>query len=148
MAIRTSWTSRARKFAAYLANPAVQTASQFDKKVDFRGGIKEKIEEKTSASSITVDPNDGSVQTVTLDTNATFNLSSAFEVGSSVTLVIKQDGTGSRTGTFRDADSNLIKFPSGDPTLTTDANGIDVVTIIRSGDSDYLGNIAQGFTTG
>lgn len=145
MAIRTAWTSRARKFAAYLANPAVATASQFEKVVDFRGGIKEKVEPKTSASSITIDPKDGSIQSVTLDTNATFTMS-GFDTGSSVTIIITQDATGSRTGTFTDG-SNNVKFPGGDPTLTTDANGIDAVTIVYDG-TNYIGNIAQNFTTG
>lgn len=141
MAIRaaSAFSSRSRRFSAFIRNPSLDTTSQFDKVVDFRGGIKEKVESKASASSISIDPKDGSIQSVTLDTNATFSMS-GFETGNSVTLIITQDGTGSRTGTF-----TSVKFPGGAPTLTTDANAIDVVTIVYDG-TNYLGNIAQAFS--
>ena len=141
MAIRaaSAFSSRSRRFSAFIRNPALNTVSQFDKVVDLRGGIKEKVETKTSASSISIDPKDGSIQSVTLDTDATFSMS-GFETGNSVTLIITQDGTGSRTGTF-----TSVKFPGGAPTLTTDANAIDVVTIVYDG-TNYLGNIAQAFS--
>ena len=140
MAIRTQWTSRSRKFAAYLSNPAIATTSRFEQVVDLQGGIKEKVETKSSASSITIDPKDGSIQSVTLGTSATFTMSN-FDSGNSVTLIITQDGSGSRTGTF-----TSVKFPGGAPTLSTGANDIDVVTIVYDG-TNYLGNIAQDFTT-
>lgn len=143
MAIRGAsfaFSSRSRRFSAFIRNPSLTTTSQFTKVVDFQGGIKEKVETVTSASSISIDPNNGSVQSVTLDTNATFSMSN-FETGQSVTIIITQDGTGSRTGTF-----TSVKFPGGAPTLTTDANAIDVVTILYDG-TNYLGNIAQAFST-
>ena len=140
MAIRANFSSRSRRFSAFIRNPVVNTISTFAQAATFSGGIKEEITPKTSASSITVNPNDSSVQSVTLDTNATFTMS-GFETGQSLTLIITQDGTGSRTGTF-----TSVKFPGGAPTLTTDANAIDVVTILYDG-TNYLGNIAQDFTT-
>lgn len=142
MAIRaaSAFSSRSRRFSAFIRNPQVTTTSEFTGKTTFGGGIKEEITAKSSASSITINPNDSSVQSVTLATNATFTMS-GFETGQSVTLIITQDGTGSRTGTF-----TSVKFPGGAPTLTTDANAIDVVTILYDG-TNYLGNIAQAFST-
>ena len=139
MAIRGNFSSRSRKFSAFIRNPIFNTTSSFVQAATFSGGIKEEITAKTSASSITIDPNESSLQSVTLNTNATFTMS-GFETGQSVTLIIKQDGTGSRTGTF-----TSVKFPGGAPTLTTTANAIDVITIVYDG-TDYLGNIAQEFT--
>lgn len=142
MAIRsaTAFSSRSRRFSAFVRNPFVNTVATFQQAATFSGGIKEDITAKTSAASITINPNDSSVQSVTLDTNATFTMSN-FETGQSVTLIITQDGTGSRTGTF-----TSVKFPGGAPTLTTDANAIDVVTILYDG-TNYLGNIAQAFAS-
>ena len=139
MAIRGNFSSRSRKLSAFIRNPIFNTTSSFAQAATFSGGIKEEITAKTSASSITIDPNKSSLQSVTLNTNATFTMS-GFETGQSVTLIIKQDGTGSRTGTF-----TSVKFPGGAPTLTTTANAIDVITIVYDG-TDYLGNIAQEFT--
>ena len=142
MAIRSAsaFSSRSRRFSAFIRNPSLNTTTEFSKVATFSGGVKEDITSKTSASSITIDPNDSSVQSVTLDTNATFTMSN-FATGQSVTLIITQDGTGSRTGTF-----TSVKFPGGAPTLSTDASAIDVVTILYDGTS-YLGNIAQAFST-
>ena len=139
MAIRANFSSRSRTFSAFIRNPILNTTSSFAQAAIFSGGIKEEITAKTSASSITINPNESSLQSVTLNTNATFTMSS-FETGQSVTLIIKQDGTGSRTGTF-----TSVKFPGGAPTLTTTAAAIDVITIVYDG-TDYLGNIAQEFT--
>ena len=140
MALRTNWTSRSRRFAAYLANPAIAQSSRFESVVDFQGGIKEEITSKTSSTTITIDPANSSVQTVTLGHSTTFSMSN-FETGQSVTLIITQDGSGSRTGAF-----TSVKFPGGAPTLSTGAGDIDVVTILYDG-TNYLGNIAQDFTT-
>lgn len=149
MSIRSAaaFSSRNRRFSAFIKNPALNTVSTFEKAATFSGGIQEDITTVTSASSINIDPDASSIQTVTLDTSATFTFTN-FEIGQSVTLIIKQDGTGSRTGTFVDPATNKVRFPGGDPTLTTDANAIDVITVVRSADSDYLGNIAQDFKTG
>jgi hypothetical protein len=141
MAIRSAaaFSSRSRRFSAFIRNPSIEASSAFTQTALFSGGIKEEIVAKTSASSISIDPSTSSVQSVTLDTNATFSMVN-FDTGQSVTLIITQDGTGSRTGTF-----TSVKFPGGPPTLTTDANAIDVVTIIYDG-TNYLGNIAQAFS--
>ena len=142
MAIRAAntFSSRSRRFSAFVRNPQVTTTSEFTTRAAFNGGIQEEVTTKSSASTITIDPNDSSVQSVTLGTSATFTMSN-FQTGQSVTLIITQDGTGNRTGTF-----TSVKFPGGAPTLSTGAGDIDVVTILYDG-TNYLGNIAQDFTT-
>ena len=61
--------------------------------------------------------------------------------GQSILIIITQDGTGSRTGAF-----TSVKFPGGAPTLSTGAGDIDVISVFYDG-TNYLGNIAQDFTT-
>ena len=69
----------------------------------------------------------GNVQTWTMTGNCTFTMPSGttLQAGSSFTLILTQDGTGSRTGTFTGA-----KWAGGTaPTLTTTATtGIDILT--------------------
>jgi len=109
----------------------------------FNVGYKEDINSLTSNSTITVDSSLASVHTVTLDTNTEFNIS-ALPTGGSVTLIITQDGTGSRTATFGTDGSTAVKFAGGTPTLTTAGGSIDVVTIFNDG-TNYLGSIAKAF---
>jgi len=109
----------------------------------FNVGYKEDVNSLTSSSTITVDSSLASVHTVTLDTNTEFNIS-ALPTGGSVTLIITQDGTGSRTATFGTDGSTAVKFAGGTPTLTTAGGSIDVVTIFNDG-TNYLGSIAKAF---
>ena len=111
--------------------------------VRFNAGYKEDINALTSSSTITVDCSLASTHKVTLATNTEFNISS-LPTGGSVTLIITQDGTGSRTATFGTDGSTAVKFAGGTPTLTTTAAGIDVVTIFNDG-TNFLGNLAKAF---
>jgi hypothetical protein len=61
-----------------------------------------------------------------------------------VTIIITQDGTGSRTATFGTDGSTAVKFAGGTPTLSTAASAIDVVTIFNDG-TNYLGNLASAY---
>jgi tetrahydromethanopterin S-methyltransferase subunit G len=57
-------------------------------------------------------------------------------------LVLKQDGTGSRTATW----PNTVKWPSGTaPTLTTTANAVDIVSFYWDG-TNYHGVISLAFS--
>ena len=99
---------------------------------------REEINALTSATAITVDCGLAPVHTVTLAHNATFTISN-LGTGQTVTIIITQDGTGSRTGAFTG-----VKFPGGTPTLSTGTGDIDVVTIFNDG-TNTLGNIAQDY---
>ena len=92
----------------------------------------------TSSTGITVDASLASVHTVTLAHSTTFTISN-LPTGGSVTIIITQDGTGSRTGAF-----TSTKFAGGTPTLSTDANAIDVVTIFNDG-TNKIATIAKAF---
>jgi hypothetical protein len=69
----------------------------------------------------------GNVQTWTMTGNCTFTMpsGSTLQAGSSFTVILTQDGTGSRTGAFTG-----VKWAGGTaPTLTTTATtGIDILT--------------------
>lgn len=107
--------------------------------VRFNVGYKEDINSLVSGASISVDATTAPVHTVTLGHNATFTISNMV-AGQSIMIIITQDGTGSRTGSF-----TSVKFPGGAPTLSTGTGDIDVVSVFYDG-TNYLGNIAQDYT--
>ena len=107
--------------------------------VRFNVGYKEDLNTLTSSASITVDAATAPVHTVSLAHSATFTLTNMVS-GQSIMIIITQDATGSRTGTF-----TSVKFPGGAPTLSTGAGDIDVVSVFYDG-TNYLGNIAQDYT--
>ena len=104
---------------------------------------REEINALTSSSTITVDCGLAPVHTITLGTNTEFNISN-LGTGQTATLIITQDGTGSRTATFGTDGSTAVKFAGGTPTLSTAIGAIDVVSIFNDG-TNYLGNIAQAY---
>ena len=108
--------------------------------VRFNVGYKEDINALSSSASISVDATTAPVHSVTLGHNATFTISNMVS-GQSIMIIITQDGTGSRTGSF-----TSVKFPGGAPTLSTGAGDIDVVSVFYDG-TNLLGNIAQDYTT-
>jgi len=80
-----------------------------------------------SSTAVTLAETNGNVQTFTMTGNCTFTMpsGSGLQAGSSLTLILTQDGTGSRTGAF-----TSVKWAGGTaPTLTTTATtGIDILT--------------------
>jgi hypothetical protein len=103
----------------------------------------EKINALTSSSTITVDADLAPVHKVTLAINTQFGIAN-LSTGQTVTLIIVQDATGSRTATFTSDTSTAVKFAGGTPALTTTANAIDIVTIFNDGTNLY-GNIAKAY---
>jgi len=80
-----------------------------------------------TSTAVTLDETNGNVQTFTMTGNCTFTMPSGagLQAGTSMTLILTQDGTGSRTGAF-----TSVKWAGGTaPTLTTTATtGIDILT--------------------
>ena len=80
-----------------------------------------------TSTAVTLALTNGNVQTWTMTGNCTFTMpsGSTLQAGSSLTLILTQDGTGSRTGAFTG-----VKWAGGTvPTLTTTATtGIDILT--------------------
>ena len=80
-----------------------------------------------SSTAVTLDETDGNVQTFTMTGNCTFTMpsGSGLQAGTSLTLILTQDGTGSRTGAF----TSVLWAGGSAPTLTTTATtGIDILT--------------------
>ena len=80
-----------------------------------------------TSTAVTLAETNGNVQTWTMTGNCTFTMpsGSGLQAGSSMTLILTQDGTGSRTGTFTG-----VKWAGATAvTLTTTATtGIDILT--------------------
>jgi hypothetical protein len=88
----------------------------------------------TPAASVTLDFNNGSIQTITLGHDTAFQAPSNLENGATYLLKVVQDATGTRVPTW-----NAVFFWEGGiaPTLTTDANAIDILTFISDGTNLY-----------
>ena len=82
----------------------------------------------------------GTVKTATLTGNITVNTNNIVNmpVGGTITLILTQDGTGSRTLT-----SN-IKFAGGSKTLSTAAGAIDTISIYNDG-TNMLAALVKGY---
>ena len=124
-------------------NQTISGTKTFSTAPTFGVGYNESINALTSSGTITVDCATARVHTVTLGTNTEFNITS-LPTGGSVTLIITQDGTGSRTASFGTDGSAAVKFPASSSVLSTGANDIDVVTIFNDG-TNFLGNIARNY---
>jgi len=111
--------------------------------VTFNAGYVEKINALTSSSTITVDCNLAPVHKVTLATNTAFVITN-LPTGGTATIIIVQDGTGSRIATFGTDTSTAVKFAGGTPTLSTAASSIDIVSIFNDG-TNYYGDIGKAY---
>lgn len=81
----------------------------------------------TDAATITPDFKNGNVQTVELAGNRTIANPTNIKAGATYIIIVKQDGTGSRTVTW----GSKYKFPGGTiPTLTTTGGKADVITVV------------------
>jgi hypothetical protein len=92
----------------------------------------------TYASTITPDVANGNVQIVTLTGAVTFSAFSNSIAGQSLTLIVKQDGTGSRALT------STMKFAGGTKTLSTAANSVDIITVFYDG-TNYWASLGKDF---
>jgi hypothetical protein len=92
----------------------------------------------TYGATITPDVANGNTQQVTLTGNVTFNAFSNPVAGQSLTLIVKQDGTGSRTLT------SSMKFAGGTKTLTTAANSVDIISVYYDG-TNYWASLGKDF---
>lgn len=86
----------------------------------------------TDAATIAINWNNSNMQSVTLGGNRTFTFANP-KSGSTYTLLIKQDATGTRTVTW----PTVIWAGGSAPTLTVTANKTDIITIFYDGTSYY-----------
>lgn len=96
----------------------------------------------TSGATATLDLENGNVFDVTLTANCTFTFSNPPATGKagSFTLILRQDGTGSRTATWPAA----VKWQEGlAPEISTAASAIDVMTFFtRDAGTTWFGFLA------
>jgi len=82
-----------------------------------------------TSTAVTLDETNGNTQTWTMTGNCTFTMPSGagLQAGTALTLILTQDGTGSRTGAF-----TSVKWAGGTaPTLTTTATtGADILCFV------------------
>ncbi len=96
----------------------------------------------TDGSSISWDLSQNQVATVTLAGNRTLSAPSNQVAGATYILIVVQDGTGSRT---LDTSNAAYLWPGGtEPTLSTGAAAIDVLTFVSNG-TKMLGVSQLGF---
>jgi len=92
-----------------------------------------------STGTVWIDVNSGTIHRMTLGGNITMNAFTGTVVtGTSVTVVLKQDATGSRTLT------STMKFAGGSKTLSTAGTTTDVISVFYDG-VDYLAALTKGF---
>ena len=107
---------------------------------DFKEDIATTSDSGTSFSSnvLTLDVQDGNVFSITLDDNVTTWTISNMGAGTTITAIIKQDGTGSRLMSATQINSTTFKtVGAGGLTLSTAASAIDIVSVFYDG-TDYL----------
>ena len=94
----------------------------------------------SATGTITPNPNNGSVQKITLTGSITLNSLASVASGDSMTLIVKQPASG---GPY--TLSSTMKFAGGTKTLSTAANAIDIITIFYDG-TDYLASLGTNFS--
>lgn len=98
----------------------------------------EELTQANSGASYTVAYSDGSVQELTLTANCTITMPTGAD-GRSLTLILKQDSSGSRTVTW----SSVNWSGATAPTLTTTANYKDIFQFLAIGTTWYGWVVSQ-----
>jgi len=94
-----------------------------------------------SSTAITLALTNGTVQIITLTGNATITMPTA-TAGKSFVLLLKQDGTGSRTVTW-----STVKWTGGTaPTITSTASKQDIFSFFADGTNWYGVTVGQNYT--
>ena len=108
----------------------------------FTNGYTEEVATANTGTAYTIDLAGGSLQILTLTGNCTFTFPTA-TAGRGLTLLLKQDGTGSRTVTW----PATVKWPAGiAPTITATASRLDKYVFTADGTNWYGSNAGQNYT--
>lgn len=92
----------------------------------------------TDAATIATDCSQSNVFTVTLGGNRTLGAPTNLLAGATYIWIVTQDGSGGRTLSF----NSVFKFPGGvDPTLTTTAAAVDIISGVSDGTNIYCSAI-------
>ncbi len=129
-------TSDATKNAASvtLTNKTIEAGT-------FTNGYTEETVTANTSTAYTVDLANGSVQILTLTGNCTFTFPTA-TAGKGFTMLLKQDGTGSRTVTW----PSSVKWPASTaPTITSTASKGDKFVFVGDGTYWWGSNAGQNY---
>jgi hypothetical protein len=108
----------------------------------FTNGYTEEVATANTSTAYTIDLLGGTVQILTLTGNCTFTFPTA-TAGRSFIMLLKQDGTGSRTATWPAA----VKWPSGTaPTITATASKLDKYVFTADGTNWYGSEAGKNYT--
>jgi len=121
---------------------AVVAADQIISRAVFKDYGETAVTNATSGATETLDLESGNVFDLTLSANCTITLSNppASGTSGSFTLILRQDGAGSRTVTWP---ASVDWASATAPTLTTDASAVDVLTFMTvDGGTVWLGFVA------
>jgi len=92
----------------------------------------------TVSGTITPNVSSGTVHTMTLNGNMTFNAIGNATTGSSITLIVTQDGVGGRTL------SSSMKWAGGFKTLSVVSSSTDIISAFYDG-TNYWASLSRGF---
>ena len=92
-----------------------------------------------SGGTVTPNISLGSIQSITLTSNMTFNSITNIQAGQSFTFVVTQDATGSRTLT-----SSML-YAGGSKTLSTAAGAVDIISVFYNG-TTYYASLTKGYS--
>ena len=140
----TGWTNTltGATIAGATLSGAIVGADQIMSAVTHKDYAETCAENAASGAAATIDLNDGNVHHVQLTDNCTFTFSNPVTTGdsSSFTLILEQDGTGSRTATWPAS----VKWAAATaPTLTTTADRFDVLAFTTvDGGTRWFGFVA------
>ena len=140
----TAWsnTITSPTIAGATLSGAVVGADQIMSAVTHKDYAETCAENAASGAAATIDLNNGNVHHVQLTDNCTFTFSNPVATGdsSSFTLILEQDGTGSRLATWPAA----VKWAAATaPTLTTTADKFDVLAFTTvDGGTRWFGFVA------
>lgn len=143
---RAQESTTAREHASttvWLHGPTTQDYIPMGPNGDIRKVTEELSTDAASGTTHTIDLDIAPVHDITLTDNCTFTFSNpvATGKGSSFTLILRQDGTGSRTVTWP---ASVDWAAATAPTLTTTASAVDILTFFTiDGGTTWF-----GFTAG
>ena len=140
----TAWstTLTSPTIAGATLSGAVVGADQIMSAVTHKDYAETCAENATVTGTVSIDLNNGNVHSVILTGNATLTFDNPVATGdsSSFTLIVKQDGTGSRTITWP---GSVAWAAATAPTLTTTANKFDVLAFTTvDGGTRWFGFVA------
>lgn len=94
----------------------------------------------STTGTITPDVANGNVQSITLTGSITLNAFANAETGQSMTMIIKQPSSG---GPY--TLTSTMNWAGGEKTLSTDANAVDIVSILYDG-TNYYASLSTNFS--